>query len=68
MQSSPVSNFLIAILNAQLCMLHALQNLRRRIDVLSKQKSDMRASVAAAKSTCESKASDNEDLRAQVQV
>lgn len=45
-----------------------LQTLRRRIDVLSKQKSDIKASLTAAKSSCESKSGDNESLRSQIKV
>lgn len=45
-----------------------LQTLRRRIDLLSKQKSDIRTSLAAAKSSCEGKADDNDFLNAQIKV
>jgi len=45
-----------------------LQTLRRRIDVLSKQKSDIKASLTAAKSSCESKSGDNDSLRSQIKV
>ena len=45
-----------------------LQTLRRRIDVLSKQKSNIKASLSAAKSGCESKAEDNGSLRSQIKV
>lgn len=45
-----------------------LQTLRRRIDLLSKQKSDTKASLAAVKSSCEGKADDNNNLKAQIKV
>ena len=45
-----------------------MQTLRRRIDLLSKQKSDIRTSLVAAKSSCEGKADDNEFLKAQIKV
>ena len=45
-----------------------MQTLRRRIDVLSKQKSDIKASLAAAKSSCDSKAGDNDSLKSQIKV
>lgn len=45
-----------------------LQTLRRRIDVLSKQKSDLKASLTAAKSSYESKSGDNDSLISQIKV
>lgn len=45
-----------------------MQTLRRRIDLLSKQKSDIRTSLVAAKSSCEAKTDDNEFLQAQIKV
>ncbi|KAL0052512.1 hypothetical protein WJX82_003279 [Trebouxia sp. C0006] len=45
-----------------------VETLRRRIDVLSKQKSDIKASLTAAKSSCESKSGDNESLRSQIKA
>ncbi|DBA86194.1 TPA: hypothetical protein ACH3X1_005701 [Trebouxia sp. C0004] len=45
-----------------------VETLRRRIDVLSKQKSDIKASMTAAKSSCESKAGDNDSLRSQIKA
>lgn len=48
--------------------LSMLQALRRRIDLLSKQKSDTKTSLAAAKSSCEGKADENGTLKAQIKV
>lgn len=48
--------------------LSLLQALRRRIDLLSKQKSDTKATLAAAKSSCEGKADENDTLKAQIKV
>ena len=45
-----------------------LQTLRRRIDLLSKQKSDIKTSLVAAKSSCEGRADDNDVLKAQIKV
>ncbi|KAL3157768.1 hypothetical protein ABBQ32_012194 [Trebouxia sp. C0010 RCD-2024] len=45
-----------------------VEALRRRIDLLSKQKSDTKATLAAAKSSCEGKADENDTLKAQIKT
>ena len=51
--------------NPQACL---LQTLRRRIDGLSKQKSDTKASLAEAKASCDNKADANCSLKSQIRV
>ena len=68
-QTSCIASLVVACVVSLGCQ-HAylLQTLRRRIDVLSKQKSDIKSSLAAAKSSCEHKDDDNSCIKSQIKV